>query len=274
MNLSLDPHDMEYWYPQTIDLVDASRRISRQLIESTDEVFPVDLPSSGMHDEWPLVGWAMLARACRTLDSITALAPERAASDASVLTRTLFEEAVTFAWIAIDPDENVKSWLRWDRSQRIKMDNDLVDRGAEHVLESDVRAQFERFIDEGPVMPDNLTQRADEVDNYWTTKIEALDPSLPFNFRAMYRYIYRFESFYAHAAVAPLLHFVDYVESENRAIMRLLEQDPGLPNTFTRAPMLYGFVMLVASVALDLPSFPQKVEEAFSKYMPATLPDV
>lgn len=164
--------------------------------ELTSTFLPRTVPSTRRHGDWPLVGFAMLARACGTLESVAALAPSRRAVDAGALSRVLFEETVTFAWIAIDPSVNLDAWVRWDRRQRLNADNDLAQRGGAPLLSDHVRADYKRFIDNGPMMPENLTERAEQVDVHWSARVAAIeaDPLSPTSFRGMYRYLYRTDS--------------------------------------------------------------------------------
>ncbi len=186
--------------------------------------------------------------------------------DAGVLSRSLFEQVVTFAWIAIDPATNADAWVRWDRQQRIKANNDLVDRGAPPLLEPDVREQFRAFIDAGPVMPDNLAQRAEEADRYWAPQVDAIepDPTSSRSFRGMYRYLYRTDSQPTHAAVASLEPFViDGPDAGHRRVLPV-ETDPGLRTPFTRAPLLYALGLLVVESALGLAGMAASIDAIFA----------
>ena len=210
-----------------------------------------------------MLGFAMLARANGTLGSVMALIPERRAADAAVLTRTLFEEVVTFAWIAVDPATNATAWVRWDRRERLKLDNDFRDRGAPALLTPSRREEFEAFVAAGPLMPGNLADRALQADAHWLDRIEALDddPHRAMCFRTLYRYAYRRDSRYVHAAVAsvdPLI--VDSVEPGKYVVLPV-ERDPGDANAFERAPIVFGLGLLVAEIALGLDGLSRKLGE-------------
>src|SRR4051812_39094485 len=107
--------------------------------ELTEQLLPRDVGSTGAHGEWPISGWAMLARMAGTAESIVALIPERRATDAGVLVRTMLESMVTFAWIGIDSASHAPARLRWDRRQRLKADNDVRASGAPALLEPETR---------------------------------------------------------------------------------------------------------------------------------------
>src|SRR5262249_420362 len=143
--------------------------------ELTATFLPRTCRSTGVHGDWPLSGYAMLARAAGTMRSVMSLIPERRATDAAVLLRTLFESVVTFVWIAIDPDVTADAWVRGGRRQRIKADNDLRQDGAPALLEPDVRAQFETLIAAGPMMPESLAVRAEQADAHWASRVDAVE---------------------------------------------------------------------------------------------------
>ena len=258
----------ELWNADSLWRIDMARRRARALQELTWSFLPRTFASTGVPSDWPLSGFAMLARACGTLSSVMALIPQRRAGDAAVLARTLFEELVSFAWIAIDPASNADAWLRWDRRQRIKLDNDMRDMGAPAVLLPDVRQAFEALIASGPMMPHNLAQRATEADGHWSRHITAIkdDPAGERTFRGMYRYIYRGESQHAHAAVASLEALIINAAEPGRFHVIPVETDPGLFNAFTRAPMLYVLGLLVAEVALDLPGVAGPADAIFARF--------
>jgi hypothetical protein len=196
-----------------------------------------------------------------------ALVPEQRAGDAAVLTRTLLEEVVTFAWIAIDPATNGEAWVRWDRRQRIKADNDMRDMGAPALLEPEVRAAFKAIIANGPTMPD-LPQRTVQADRYWSRHIEAIkdDPGAERTFRGMYRYLYRSDSQHTHAAVASLEPLIISTARRGELDVIPVETDPGCFNPFTRAPMLYALCLVVAEPTLDLRHIGAAVDAIFVRF--------
>jgi hypothetical protein len=143
----------ELWTTDTLSHIEAARQRAAVLTGLASVFLPRTFESSGDPADWPLVGFAMLSRASGTLSSVMALIPARRSADAAVLARTLYEEIVTFAWIVIQPSTNAPAWVRWDRCQRIKYDNDMRNLGAPAMLEAQVRARFEAAIAAGPGMP-------------------------------------------------------------------------------------------------------------------------
>lgn len=202
----------------------------------------------------------MLARACGTLDPVVALTGNRRATDAGVLTRSLFEQAVTFAWIAIRPAENAVRWVRWDRAERMKAHNDLVQHGEPGLLEAQTIEDFQVVIASGEPMP-NLPQRAEEADAYWAPTIAAVRNRRT-SFRGMYSVLYRTDSQATHAAVASIEPVVAPAGPGGFYVLPV-EQDPGKHSPFTRAPMLYGLMLLVAEPALGLAGVEAALDRIF-----------
>jgi Family of unknown function (DUF5677) len=258
----------ELWRPDSLRRIVVARKRARALQELTWSLFPRTYASAGVPGDWPLTGFAMLSRACGTLGSLMALIPERRSGDAAVLARTLFEEVVTFAWIAIDADTNAEAWVRWDRRQRIKADNDMQDVGAPALLDPDVLQAFEAVIAGGPMMPDDLTQRARDADAYWSQHVDAImdDPAGERTFRGMYRYFYRGESQHAHAAVSSLEALIVKAAEPGKLHVLAVETDAGRLGPFTRAPMLYALCLLVAEAALDVRGMQAAADEIFARF--------
>jgi hypothetical protein len=252
---------VDLWTRETLQRVSEARGRARELRRLTDAFLPRAVVSTGRHDDWPLGGWAMLSRACGTLDSVMALVDERRATDAGVLTRALFEQVVTFAWIAIDPKENALAWVRWDRSERKKAHHDLLQQGGPPLLEPQTLKDFDDVISSGPSMP-NLTQRAREADTHWSTQLAALR-FLSTSFRGMYAVLYRADSQATHAAVTSIEPVVVPAGSGTFEVLPV-ERDPGDHSTFIRAPMLYGLMLLIAEPALGLGDVEGALERIFS----------
>lgn len=252
---------MDLWSADTLERVSQARRRARELRRLTDGFLPRTVASTGAHENWPLVGWAMLSRACGTLDSVVALIGERHATDAGVLTRSLFEQAVTFAWIAIDPSEKALAWVRWDRAERKKAHNDLLQHGGPVLLDAETIRDFDSVIASGPAMP-NLAQRAEEADAHWSTQIPTTrNPST--SFRGMYSVIYRTDSQASHAAVSSVEPVVAPAGLGEFQVLAV-ERDPGERSAFTRAPMLYGLMLLVAEPALGLDGVEAALDQIFA----------
>jgi hypothetical protein len=254
------------WSPETLFSIEVAQRRLYELRALAGRSFPREVASTGAHGDWPITGWGMLARMGGTADSIVALIPERRATDAAVLLRTLLESLVTFAWIGIDPPEHAPGWLRWDRRQRIKADNDVIQSGAQPLLDPQTREDFERIIDAGAAMPDDLSQRATQVDRYWGPRLDAVDedPTSTRSTRGLYRYIFRRDSQHAHAAVASLEPLILGSPPGPFQVIEV-ETDPGQPNAFTMASVMYGLALIFAEPMLGIPGLQNAADDVFAR---------
>jgi len=256
----------EIWKPETLARIEIARQRTRALCDLVEAVLPREIASDGRHGDWPISGWAMLARMNGTARSIVALVPERRATDAAVLLRALFEGVVTFAWIGIDPAVHAPAWLRWDRKGRLKLDNDVIGSGADPMLTPDVRRDFEAIVAEGPSMPDALPQRAEEVDRYWGPRIAAFeeDPNSSRSMRGLYRYIYRRESQHTHMAVVSIEPLI-FGSPPGPYTVAAFESDPGGFNALTVAPIIYFHAVTLAQPMLALSGFERASNEVFER---------
>jgi hypothetical protein len=77
----------------------------------------------GGSDPWKVWSMALLDRCCHSLETILSIADREV--DAAILTRSLYEHVVAFAWSAMDPETNLKRLDAWESEQRQKMLTDL-----------------------------------------------------------------------------------------------------------------------------------------------------
>jgi hypothetical protein len=257
----------EMWKPETRARVEIARKRTRALCDAVEVAVPRQIASDGRHGDWPISGWAMLARMNGTARSIVALIPERRATDAAALLRALLEGVVTFAWIGINPQEHASAWLRWDRKQRLKLDNDVIASGAHPVLTPEVRKDFAAIIDAGPSMPDALPQRADEVDRHWGPRIAAFDedPNSTRSMRGLYRYIYRRDSQHTHMAVASIEPMI-FGSPPGPYTVAAFEGDPGSFNAFTMTPIIYAHAVILAEPMLGIPRLEEATNDVFARF--------
>jgi hypothetical protein len=108
----------------------------------------------------------------------------------------------------------------------------------------------------------NLAQRAEEADAHWSTQIAATrNPST--SFRGMYSVIYRTDSQATHAAVSSVEPVVAPAGLGEFQVLAV-EEDPGERSPFTRAPMLYGLILLVAEPALGIEGVETALDRIFA----------
>lgn len=263
----------ELWSEAVVRDAERARQIAYALSDLTRRFYPVTHTTDGTQDSWPTMGWALLARAHGTLESIMALLARRRAADAAALHRVLFEHVLTLAWVAIDPAEHPRRWLRWDRKQRLKADRDLVDLGADRLLETEVRAAFEAEVRAGPSMPDSIIERAIEADRHWSqhTHVIQASPTEPRSFRQMYRAIFRYDSRLVHPTVGSIETFVHHQRGQSRTDVWLFEHSlDRMTSPFSRSVHIYALALLLAEPIFSLPPMEPILDDLFSS-VPARL---
>jgi hypothetical protein len=80
----------------------------------------------------------------------------------------------------------------------------------------------------------------------------------------MYRYIYRTESQYAHAAVMSLDALVIGGPPPASFQVQMEERDPGETNPFTQTPMIFALALLIAEHALGLAGMQGRIDAIFA----------
>ncbi len=110
---------------------------------------------------WAIFGSASLARMCDTAEALIGLMDARRDADAQDLARSLYEQVVAFAWIAVNPDDRHQRWID--------------DAGAQmHALHREGEAFGETVLTEDEVVVaaraerlPPMIERAAEVDEHW-----------------------------------------------------------------------------------------------------------
>lgn len=255
---------------QSPEIVAAMRQIDR-LIRLVGE--PVTITSTQVEPRelhnWDLVAPAMLFSAASCLLSLRYLAEApapRRDQDASVLLRRLYEHAVDFAWIAIDPGTNAPRWVADDFYYRLKLDDDFVQLGR-GALSADKRQSYQAYVDAHRGLPQVL-QRAEAADRYWSTRIEqhgtfpqvaapdgqdlAQTQNGRWSLRAAYAFIYRAGSAIAHPTPSSLF---DYVWPGGASGTFTIGMNTGAVNryAYTMAPLIFAPMLLIAEQVLGRP---------------------
>ena len=109
---------------ETIAALDLAAVRSDRVLALLARYLPQAKHGTGAHDDWLVAGPALIARAARALQAIRTLRPGLFNLDAGVLLRSMFEYIVTFAWFAADPAAYAPLWVKADRVQRVRGDND------------------------------------------------------------------------------------------------------------------------------------------------------
>jgi Family of unknown function (DUF5677) len=172
-----------------------------RLCELLESRLPLGVRSDGREDDWDTVGPAVLAAAARHLRAIIYLQTTfPSAVIVWQLVRSMFEYVATYAWVAADPDQRAKEWLKSDYVQRRKLDDDLRSLG-EELLDPEQRRRVADFGLDADEMPGSLADRATDADRAWSERLAELADALPEevrSFRRLYALIYRNGSRFTH----------------------------------------------------------------------------
>jgi hypothetical protein len=148
---------------------------SRKLIGLVHPHLPSEVRVAGPADAWQLVGPGRIARQVGSLEALLALRALDRQADAFVLLRTLYEHAVTFAWIAADPGEDRhQRFLKSDALARLAADDDARAVGVS-LLAAEKRGEYERQRDGLPKEMPELRQCAEAADAHWAGLLPGLD---------------------------------------------------------------------------------------------------
>jgi hypothetical protein len=96
------------------NVVQAHERASRRLIELAEERLPMTGPAN--EADIRVYGAGLVARIVGTVQAMLAVAPSGRDADLNILVRAAFEHAVTFAWLAADPNRALCAGRKRTRS--------------------------------------------------------------------------------------------------------------------------------------------------------------
>jgi hypothetical protein len=226
---------------------------ARRLIELVDPHFPVELPPALVDDSWPMTAHALIARMTGTLQAILQLRPLGRYADATILARSLFEHAVTFAWLAAGTDaERQRRFAKSDSVARLRIDDDC--RALGHpVLIPEMRAWHEENREGLDQEMPGLLQRAEQADREWAGKVPGLHTGAPLqSYRGLYALMYRNHSGYAHPSGLGLLAVAeDLPDGGTRVALEAADEND--PDPLGLAMALYTYSLLIAAQILGLP---------------------
>jgi hypothetical protein len=131
---------------------------------------------------WAIFGSASLVRMCDTVECLLDLMAARRDADAQDLVRSLYEQVVAFAWIAVNPDERHQRWID-DAGARMYELHREGEAFGETVLTEDELPVAER----AGRLP-SMIERAAEVDEHWGDWLAMADD---LSLRRLYLTIYR-----------------------------------------------------------------------------------
>lgn len=237
----------------TRDDVQAHERACRRLIELAEAALPVvglaDQPNSRVY------GAALIARVVGTIQAMLTLAPLGRDADLNILARSAFEHAVTFAWIAADPERRFVRWRKEDAARRLEAHRDFH-RFGESLLEAAVEAELRRqtvvqYRGHPVKRPPNMLDRAEQADKYWGQRLQLPEAPHVASFRGVYTTVYRRGSSRMHASVVGLN---DVMTRAGGQYVVALESSVRPQPSLRMAPFVLGLAMYVASDAIGWPS--------------------
>lgn len=181
----------------------------------------------GQASHWSLWSTVALVRMADTVDAAMTLMKGGHDVDGRTLIRSLYEQVVTFAWIAVDPGPRFSRWMGESVWADLRLHNDAV-MFKERVLTEEEVEQSKRILgltdkpeDEGqedacrrrrkragPAADRRLPpvpERATDADAHWSSRIAGLHPPKHMlSFRGLYLPTYRQMSRATHGAMSGL----------------------------------------------------------------------
>lgn len=188
------------------DPSDISPQDYRQACDELISLVAERLPERFYRGEplWRMATTALLARAVRLLQSTAILLEASHAADALVLLRSLYEHAVTFCWLMIDPPVRAERWGEHASRLRLTVHREALRYNVAVLTDEQVEA-----AEDAAKLP-SLEQRTDEVDAYWGARSPAFRPADTtgiehmLTMRGLYTGLYRITSRGQHAQLDAL----------------------------------------------------------------------
>jgi len=212
---------------------------------------PITIPTPSLKESWAMLGPALVARMTGTLEAIIQLRPLRRAADEIILTRSLFDHTVTFAWLAGDSGhDRLHRFARTDAVERLKIDNHCRTLGVE-ALNPEMRDWFETNkagLDDD--MPP-IDQRARQADRDWMGNLPGLGEGSPLNcFEGLYAMLYRHHSGYEHPSALGMLSVAEDLPSDET---RISLEETADPDALGLTCALYSYGLYIAGQTIGWP---------------------
>lgn len=218
------------------DLLPQPERIERfagDLVAYLRSLFPMRFYSG---EAWAdLYCAAALLRLADMAESVLVHMPHRRDLDAAAALRSMYELAVTVCWVLAAPEERKELWEGEALIQQLRSHNDLATFGETLLDQREVQAG-----EAARGMP-ALTDRASQVDEYWTGRVDGLQPrNHLLSFRGLYIAVYRLGSQPTHGSIASLIPYID--QQPRRFEVRSHARD--------LSPVLYALVSPLLSITM------------------------
>lgn len=233
-----------------MDTREANERRARLLLALVYPHLPLTVPTSFVDESWAMTGPALIARITGTLEAIVQLRTLRRTTDETILGRSLYDHATTFAWLAADPSpDRQRRFAKSDADARLKIDDECRALG-QPILVPEMRAYFEHQQANLEKRMPNLRQRAQQADRDWDGTIP-LGLGSPLNtYEGLYASLYRHHSAYEHPSAQGLLAVADDLPNDQTLVGLEKETDS---DTMGLVNALYTYSLLIAGQTLGWP---------------------
>ena len=247
-------------------MADISRQRATAVLALAYQYLPQDVESLGEFNDWSVVAPGLIAAAAVVVDSIFRLPPPRYRISAEMLARSVFEYAITFAWLAAPKGENERA-LRLARFEVDEYhDRETVDKRYVSVL-GDKRKRYDELIKSGKMpshlvdppmqtrmadrrnelkaknMPD-LLELAIQADDRWFDEVKAVG-CVPF--AHVYGTGYSDHSFVSHASPTAVSRVV------SGAGTLTLGEPVGETTAYRMSVLVFAVMLVIASRTLGWP---------------------
>lgn len=228
------------------------QRRGRELIRLVSDRLPLEFDGTVVTDHWPLIGSALLSRMTTTLETVLDLQPERREADSATLTRSLYEHAVHFAWLAANPSPaSIERWRKDDLVQRLRADDDATRHGFP-VLTPNNRASFEKQVESMSGAPLVLADLAVAADKHWAGKLKGLQShDQLMSLSGLYTLVYRSYSAIAHPSEIGLQRVTEEIGRGRQRVQ--IERPSTRSGPWGIAGVVYTIALLAASESLGWP---------------------
>ena len=260
----------------------------RAVVQLARRYLPVSVAGSmAEYNDWAVVGPGLIGAAASILDSIFLLPPPDHTLSAEILTRSMADYAITFAWLAAEPDNAEQRAIRLNRfeaeeyEKREQWDQKYADEFQKRSKRrKQLFAHYKRLIKAGKMpaglldepmrgriaarrkvvgdteMP-SLLDRAFQADVYWTEHSQAVRSN---PFAHLWGTVFLWHSFVAHPTAMALSRVVSPQPEAMSVGVQTESSIESIP--YGRATVVLGLMLHVASRSLGWPS-DEEIDEAF-----------
>lgn len=242
---------------------------TRRCLAVAEDVFPVRFEPDA--PDFLIVAAGMLARCVTTAEACLHLSALDRRTDLMVAVRTLYEHAVTFAWLtgSSEAEHRMQLLERHNDEQAVRIDNEMVAAGGESSIDEATRAHMARLAGAlGNARLPSLADRAVAADGEWSARLGfPPDDPVPWSFRRNYTGLYRPASAMAHPTWAGVRMVI--ARSEVSVVIGT-ESTGGGADALQPVPALLGLVLLISAHAFREPA-PDRIEE-FAEWLASAWP--